>query len=84
MGVFLTCEESEKLCDKHQYDKADRWDSIKLRFHLLVCKCCRDYSNNTQKLSECIKSAKIQYLDEVQKKSLRSKLEQHLSNHPHS
>lgn len=41
---FINCDEATKICNKNQYKEATFFEKIKLRFHLLLCKYCKQFS----------------------------------------
>lgn len=71
MKVFLKCDEATKVCDKVQYQEAGRFERVFLKFHLLLCGCCRKYSSHNGKLSKALKSSKLQTLPPEEKNRIK-------------
>lgn len=49
--MMISCDEATTICDKNQYKEASVVDKIRLTFHLLVCKYCRDYSKQNSTMT---------------------------------
>jgi len=49
--LMISCDEATTICDKNQYKEASVLDKIRLTFHLLVCKYCRDYSKQNSTMT---------------------------------
>lgn len=84
MIFFFKCSETAEICDKHQYEEASILENLKMKLHLLHCKCCRDYSENNGKLTETIKSADIKTLPVKKKQHLKAQINQELDTSPKS
>lgn len=76
---FINCDEANHLCDKSQYKETTFFEKIKLTFHLIYCKVCRNYSNNNAKLTDCIKNSKTECMDNSVKESIKKKVNQELT-----
>jgi predicted anti-sigma-YlaC factor YlaD len=77
----LSCKEANHICDKSQYKEANFWEKIKLNIHLLYCDVCRKYSTRNAKLTELIKTDKIEVMDTEAKAKLKVTFEQELAKH---
>ncbi|MGB3345025.1 MAG: hypothetical protein WBA61_14045 [Aequorivita sp.] len=80
MKFFLKCNEATHVCDKAQYKEAGWFERIFLKLHLVLCKCCRGYSSNNDKLSKALKSSKLQTLPPEEKRRMKSLIEQNNSS----
>lgn len=46
MGKFIiSCDEATAICDKNQYGEATFVDKLKLSVHFMICKICKQYTN---------------------------------------
>ena len=87
MGRFkLTCDEATTICDKNQYKEAFFLDRIKLSFHFLSCKFCKQYTKHNNLISSLIKgnkeslcAQKKSFLKEEDKELFKKRLEQEMS-----
>ncbi|WP_199240679.1 hypothetical protein KFZ70_07690 [Tamlana fucoidanivorans] len=75
----IPCNEANHVCDKSQYKNASFWEKIKLSFHLIYCRACKDYSSNNKKLSQAIDKSNIDCLDPKCKKAMKKELEKALA-----
>lgn len=78
-SIFIACEEANHNCDKSQYNEATLWEKIKLNFHLIYCRACREYSKNNQKLTKLVKNTKLDCLKPEEKEKIKSCFEKELS-----
>jgi len=78
MKFFLKCGETAEVCDKCQYEEASLLDKLKMKLHLIMCKYCRNYSTNNNKLTNSIKSADIKTFSKKDKELLKAKLDQEM------
>lgn len=74
----LNCAEAEKLCDKAQYKEASLLDRTKLRFHLLFCGTCKEYTQKNLKLTILLKKASLKTCTKLEKERHKKKIEDHL------
>ena len=44
MKFNMNCDEATTICDKNQYGEASFIEKIRLTFHLVFCKYCKDYT----------------------------------------
>ncbi|QAA81725.1 hypothetical protein EI546_08300 [Aequorivita sp. H23M31] len=82
MMFLFKCSETAKVCDKSQYKEASILENIKLKLHLLHCKCCRNYSENNCKLTKSIKTAHIKTFPVQQKKFLKAQINKEMQSYP--
>lgn len=83
MKFNMNCDEATTICDKNQYGEASFIEKIRLTFHLVFCKYCKDYTkqNNIMTklfgkyLTPCDGSEK---LTDAEKKELEIKLKEEL------
>ena len=71
---MISCEEAQIICHKTQYKEASFWDTLKLRFHLLICKACNSFSAKNTKLSTLCEKAPLHTLSEQDKMKMKKKL----------
>lgn len=71
---MITCEEAAIICNKVQYREATLWESIKLRFHLLICKVCASYSKRNEKLTTLCQKANLKGFSEDEKIRMKHQL----------
>ena len=71
-NLFIACEEANHNCDKSQYNEATFWEKIKLTFHLIYCRECREYSKNNAKLTKLVNDPKIDCLKPEEKENIKS------------
>lgn len=80
---FLECTEANHVCDKSQYKESSFWEKLKLNFHLIYCKHCRNYTKNNQKLTKAIKKSKIACMDKTSKKEINETIKKELIKQKH-
>ncbi|MDF4202073.1 hypothetical protein PXD56_03865 [Maribacter sp. SA7] len=68
---MISCEKAANICDKAQYEEASRWDKIKLKFHLLMCKTCAKHSKDNTKLTSLCNQARLAVLSDEEKKKMK-------------
>ena len=78
--LFISIEEAKHICDKSQYGEATLWERIKLNIRLLWCKIARAYTRRNRKLTDTIKSSKIDCLKQFEQDALKAKFENQLKN----
>lgn len=71
---MITCEEAAIICNKAQYNEATLWESIKLRFHLLICKVCASYAKKNAKLTTLCQKANLRGFSEDEKMKIKHRL----------
>lgn len=79
--IKLSCQEANHVCDKTQYKEASLWEKIKLNIHLLYCRACRKYTARNSKLTQLIKSDKVEALDISAKEKIQATFEKELAKH---
>lgn len=79
MGLLkINCHEGKMLCDKNQYKETSLWEKIKLNLYLIVCSECRAYTSKNSKLTEAIKSSKVQSVTVSEKNALKERIAREL------
>jgi len=53
-AIILNCEKASLYIQKNQEGTLDLKGRVQLRLHLMVCKFCRAYEKQSQKLNELI------------------------------
>jgi len=81
--LFITCEEAQYICDKAQYNEATSWEKFKLTLRYGWCHVTRAYVKRNTKLSESVKSSKVNCLKTVERKEIETKFNQELSKQEH-
>ncbi|MEP2281158.1 hypothetical protein [Maribacter sp.] len=69
--MMISCEKAANICNKAQYEEASRWDKIKLKFHLLMCKTCAKHSKDNTKLTSLCNQARLAVLSDEEKKKMK-------------
>ena len=77
--LFISCEEAEYICDKHQYGEASLWERFKLTIRLSWCKITRAYSKRNKTLTKTIASTKIECLKHHEQKEMKKQFQSHLT-----
>ena len=72
--AFLKCNEAAALCTKKEYEECSFAEKLKLRFHLLLCKTCKEYSKKNTKLSRLFKKANFQFCSSEEKTAYKQKM----------
>ncbi len=78
----LDCAEAAHTSHKKEYREAGLTDKIRLKFHLLLCPPCKDYSKKNHKLSDLLRKAKIDSCTQDEKERLRERMRQQKSQKP--
>lgn len=78
---MISCEESRHICDKAQYDEASFWEKVKFKFHLFICKVCKQHTINNTKLTLLINKIKSKTLTSIEKNELKSSFNKALKKH---
>ncbi len=81
--LFISCEEAKHICDKRQYDEASGWERIKLGLRLAWCRVTRSYSSKNNKLTQAMKKAEVNCLNQTEKQNLQNAFEQELAKYQH-
>lgn len=79
MSLFVSCEESQHICDKNQYDAATFWEKVRLNLHLLICAICRKYTAQNMRLTRAIRNSNLQTLPQEQKNLIKEKLQKEMA-----
>tara|TARA_R100000988_G_scaffold76578_2_gene40841 strand:- start:28 stop:273 length:246 start_codon:yes stop_codon:yes gene_type:complete len=79
MSIFLKCEDANIICDKNQYKEASFWDSVKLNFHLVYCKLCRQYTMRNKRLTKLFKKSDIKTMPLEAKVAIKQRLQQEMT-----
>lgn len=74
--LFISCEEASHQIDKAQYGEASFWEKFTYRLHVLYCKLCRVYLAKSKKLSELLRTEKVNALTPEQKLKIKEKLKE--------
>jgi len=77
--LFISCEEAEHICDKHQYGEASLWERFKLAIRLSWCKITQAYSKRNKVLTKTIKSTKIDCLKHHEQEEMKKQFQSQLT-----
>lgn len=72
---MITCEEAAIICHKTQYKEATFWERMSLKFHLIMCKICPQFSKKNTKLTQLCEKSKLYALSEEEKLKMKLKLQ---------
>lgn len=78
---IISKEEAFHICDKSQYSESTLWERIKLTFRYLWCRTTRLYVNRNKKLTETLKSSKLECLEYSERQLIEDRLNEELKNH---
>jgi len=70
-----SCEKASAICNKAQYKEASFIDRLKLRYHLLVCKTCSEFTKKNTELTSLCDKANLQSLSEQEKLKMKEQLQ---------
>lgn len=76
--MSIDCEKSVHYCDKSQYTESSFKEKIGYKFHIFICKVCKEYSTQNTKLTQVIKKANLSNMPKADKELLKSKLDQQI------
>ncbi len=79
MKINLPCTDANTICDKAQYEEASFWEKIKLHLHLFLCRACRKYTSQNQKLTEILNKAQVKTISQAEKLKLKERLQSELN-----
>lgn len=71
---MISCEEAAIICHKTQYNEATFWERLSLRFHLLMCKVCPQFSKKNAQLTHLCEKSKLYTLSEEEKSRMKQVL----------
>lgn len=72
--MMISCEQAAIICNKSQYREATFMESMKLKFHLFMCKNCPEFVERNTKLSTLCQKANLQSLSEEDKRRMKAML----------
>jgi hypothetical protein len=72
---MISCEKASLICNKSQYRDASLWEKISLRFHLLMCKTCAQFTKKNTKFTELCNQANLEGLLEKEKAQMKKQLQ---------
>lgn len=73
---MISCEEAAIICHKTQYKEATFWERLSLKFHLLMCKVCPQFSKKNAKLTTLCEKANLQELTHQEKLKMKQEIRQ--------
>lgn len=72
---MISCEKAAIICDKTQYREATFMETLKLRFHLLMCKTCSKFTKQNTELTTLCEKANLHSLSEQEKLKMKQQLQ---------
>jgi hypothetical protein len=60
---MMKCNEAGAMMEKEEFEKLPFMKRFSLRFHLMMCKCCKGYEKDVTPLNSIIKSANSDHAD---------------------
>jgi hypothetical protein len=69
------CEKAAEICNKTQYNEASFIETLKLRYHLLMCKTCSKSTKKNSELTTLCEKANLQSLSDQEKLKMKRLLE---------
>jgi len=79
MNLKTECHEANHICDKNQYNEASFLEKIKLSFHLIYCRACRNYSARNGKLTKAMNNPSVETVSMSDKELLKQRLQEQLN-----
>lgn len=75
---MIDCSKAGQMMEQIQFEKIGWWKKRKLKLHVKMCNCCKDYENDNRILAQLIKIAGVKHCDtalsEQEKQDIKSKL----------
>ncbi|PRP66160.1 hypothetical protein BST86_03175 [Nonlabens agnitus] len=78
--IFIKCEDAHVLSTRDQYKDLNPKERFRLNLHKSHCPGCRKFHKINDKFSSKMKSLKWVKLSDEQKKSIKERLKEHISN----
>lgn len=75
---MISCEEAAIICHKTQYKEATFWERIGLKFHLMMCKVCPQFSKKNAKLTTLCEKANLHTLSEKEKLKMKKQIRENI------
>jgi len=72
---MISCEKAAIICNKTQYQEATFMETLKLRFHLLMCKTCSKFTKQNTELTTLCEKANLHSLSEQEKLKMKQQLQ---------
>lgn len=70
----ISCEQAADICNRTQYSESTRWERLKLRLHLRICRTCKNYSKKNAKLTSLCDKAGLSSLSKEDKDNMKRNL----------
>lgn len=71
---MISCEKAADICTRAQYNEASFTERMKLKFHLIFCKICAEYSKYNKTLTTLCSKARLKTLSEQEKLELKERM----------
>lgn len=75
---MISCEEASQICNKSQYREASLFEKIKLKFHILYCATCAQFSKKNKKLTSLCDEADLKCLTAQEKTTIKKNIKKQL------
>lgn len=72
--MMISCEKAACICNKAQYKEATFWETLTLRFHIIMCKTCFKHSKQNKKLTSLCDKANLVVLSEEDKRRMKESM----------
>lgn len=76
----LDCAAAANACHKLEYREAGLTERLRLKFHLILCSPCKDYSKKNHRLSSLLEKADLHSCTKEEKEVFRQRMEQQNSD----
>lgn len=74
-GMMISCKDATELAVRKSHEKLSRWDKIRLKFHLIMCKLCSLFEKQNNAIdviaSELDEQVEEKMPDHIKKKILQ-------------
>ncbi len=74
--MMISCEKAALICNKIQYREATFMEKMKLKFHLLLCKNCPEFSRRNTQLTTLCQKAHLKSLTQKDKRRMKQLLKE--------
>ena len=75
---MIDCSKAGQMIEQIQFEKIGWWKRRKLKLHLKMCNCCKEYEKDNHVLAKIIKLAGVKHyessLSDAEKQEMKSRL----------
>ena len=79
--MLINCTQAAEICNKAQYHEANGWQIMKLKFHHVYCRKCKNHAVKNGKLTTLCSRADLKCMDDKKKKKLKDKIKENIETH---